>query len=280
MNFAHFRQLSGVKFIYCVAILSATTAHAKTAEQLLASGDPQSQGEAIALEFEARDIGWQDVDMDTEMVLRSATGEESSRSQRIRILQNPNRDEGDKSFITFDSPRDIKGTALLSYAKIHEADDQWLFLPALERVKRIASNNKSGAFVGSEFSYEDITGNEVSKFSWTFLGLESCAGNLQCFKLEMHPKYDHSGYSKRITWIDTQHFLQRKTEFYDLKGELLKTQTSSGYQPYLDKFWRADKVEMENHQSGRSTILHFKSYRFKNGFTDSDFSQAVLKRVK
>ncbi len=262
-----------------IAASPLTAAAKKTAEELLASGTAEEQGEAIAIEFDERDIGWEDVEVDMEMVLKKASGQETSRIQKIRILQNPGREEGDKSLISFSNPRDVKGTALLSHAKILDPDDQWLFLPALKRVKRISSNNKSGPFVGSEFAYEDITGNEIGKYSWKYLATEPC-GDLQCFKLETKPKYEHSGYSKRIVWIDTEHFRQQKVDFYDRKDELLKTQSNIDYKQYLDAFWRADIWEMVNHQNGKSTTLRFKEYRFKNGLDENDFTQAVLKRVK
>lgn len=264
--------------LLCAASVGAQ-AQTKTAAELTASGTPEEQGEAIAIEFDERDIGWEDVDTEMQMVLTNASGKTVKRSQRFRSLQNPGRVEGDKSLITFDHPRDVKGTAFLSYAKILDPDDQWLYLPALKRVKRISSNNKSGPFVGSEFAYEDITGNEIGKYSWKLLNIAPC-GKLQCFELETKPKYEHSGYSKRLVWVDTDHFRLQKIEFYDRKGELIKTQTNRGYKQYLGKFWRADEWEMVNHQHGKSTKLLFKEYRFKNGYTEADFSKAVLKRAK
>lgn len=273
-------EKSMIKLFFVAGILLfANLAFSKTASELLASGSAEEKGIAIAEEFEARDIGWGDVKVDIDMVLIQSDGKKTERSQRIMILQKPDRNEGDKSLITFDSPADVKGTGLLSHAKILEADDQWLFLPALKRVKRISSNNKSGPFVGSEFAYEDITSNEIGKYSWKYLETVPC-DNFKCFKLETIPLYEHSGYSKRIVFIDSDHFRLQKIEFYDRKGDLLKTQTYSGYKQYLGKFWRADSWKVENKQNGKSTILNFRNYRFKNGLTDKDFTQAVLNRVK
>ena len=103
----------------------------------------------------------------------------------LRTLEVPDESVGDKSLIIFDSPRDIKGTALLSYAKILDPDDQWLYLPALKRVKRISSVNKSGPFVGSEFAFEDFTALELNKYASLTGGLqvetekrgETCSGH-------------------------------------------------------------------------------------------------------
>ena len=78
----------------------------------------------------------------------------------------------------------VKGVNILSHTKIFEPDDQWLFLPALKRVKRISSRNKSGPFMGSEFAYEDLVSREVEKYSYKFIKDEKCPtieGN--CFVL-------------------------------------------------------------------------------------------------
>jgi len=124
----------------------------------------------------------------------------------------------------FDSPRDIEGTALLSHAKILEADDQWLYLPALKRVKRISSANKSGPFVGSELAFEDLTALELEKFDYEYLRSEPC-GELTCDVVERYPRYEHSGYTRQVMWIDQDVSQIRKIEFYDRKNALLKTMT-------------------------------------------------------
>src|SRR3546814_6855851 len=103
------------------------------------------------------------------MVLANKEGETSTRELRIQTLEVPAREEGDKSLIIFDHPRDIEGTAFLSFTKILEPDDQWLYLPALKRVKRISSANKSGPFVGSEFAYKDMLSQEVDKYDYLWL---------------------------------------------------------------------------------------------------------------
>ena len=90
-------------------------------------------------------------------------GQESRRQLRVQVLEVS--DDGDKSLFVFDEPRDVQGTAFLIHAHREDADDQWLYLPALKRVKRISSANRSGSFMGSEFAYEDMTAQEVEKFT-------------------------------------------------------------------------------------------------------------------
>jgi hypothetical protein len=153
------------------------------------------------------------------MTLTNRKGETSTRQIRIRTLEVPG--DGDKSMSIFDEPADVKGTAMLTYSHGLEPDDQWLYLPAIKRVKRISSRNKSGPFMGSEFAFEDIGSQEVEKYSYQWLRDEAC-GEWQCHVLERTPAYEFSGYSRQIVWLDTQAYRMLKVEFYDRKNELLK----------------------------------------------------------
>ena len=114
----------------------------------------QEKGLEIAKIRKARDTGWNDSVSKTTMTLRNRHGDESVRKMRLKSLEIQN--DGDKSLLIFDQPRDVKGTAFLNFSHTTKPDDQWLYLPALKRVKRISSRNKSGPFMGSEFSYEDL----------------------------------------------------------------------------------------------------------------------------
>jgi len=133
---------------------------------------PEEKGLAIAQEAERRDLGWESSEATMEMILRNRHGQESTREMRSRSLEVA--DDGDKSLIIFDHPRDVRGTALLTFSHKTGDDDQWLYLPALKRVKRIASSNKSGPFMGSEFAYEDISSQEVEKYTYKYLRDEPC----------------------------------------------------------------------------------------------------------
>ncbi len=126
----------------------------------------EAEGREIAEEADRRDLGWGDNASVMRMVLQNRKGDQSVRELRRQALENNVDGEGDKSLIVFDSPRDVAGTSLLSHTRILEPDDQWLFLPALKRVKRISSANKSGPFVGSEFAYEDLVSQEVDKYEY------------------------------------------------------------------------------------------------------------------
>ena len=244
---------------------------------LVFANTPEQIGLEIAVEADKRDTGFGDFTAELVMILRNSHGEESIRDMRNRTLEVDG--DGDKSMVIFDEPRDVKGTAFLSFTHKSGPDDQWLYLPALKRVKRIASNNKSGPFMGSEFAYEDIASQEVGKYTYKFLKEETYDG-MVCFVLERYPTDKKSGYTRQVLWIDKTEYRTHKVDYYDRKNDLLKTLTFTKYQQYLDKYWRADEMFMVNHQTGKSTKLVWTNYRFANGLTERDFDKNSLKRAR
>ena len=271
------------------------------------AGAAEDKGMEIAKQRKIHDQGWGDSSAEMIMTLRNKSGQESIRDIRIKSLEVDN--DGDKGLTIFDRPLDVKGTVFLSFSHPLGNDDQWLYLPALKRVKRISSKNKSGPFMGSEFAYEDLSSFEIEKYSYKYLADENCGDespqpiNLptdvlqksspankavdrfmidqhKCFKIENTPLYKHSGYTKIISWIDQQEYRVYKAEYYDRKKSLLKTLTFSNYQQYKNKFWRADHYKMINHQTGKSTDLDWKNYQFSQGLSDKDFNKNTLKRIR
>jgi len=246
---------------------------------LLIAQTPEEKGFEIAARSDRTDVGFGDSEVKLTMVLTNAAGQETQRSLNIQTLEKENEDVGDKSLVLFDTPRDIKGTALLSHAKILDPDDQWLYLPALKRTKRISSRNKSGPFVGSEFAFEDFTAIELNKFTYTYLREEAC-GDMTCDVVERTPRYENSGYSKQISWIDQQDFQIRKVEFYDRRGDLLKVLTFSDYRQYDNKAWRAHVLTMNNMKTKKSTKMVYDEYSFSTGLDENDFVKGRLTRLR
>jgi outer membrane lipoprotein-sorting protein len=218
-----------------------------------AAATPEVKGLDIAKEADRRDTGFEDFTADLLMILKNKHGQKSVRKIRGRTLEVI--DDGDKGLTIFDNPRDVKGTAFLTFSHKKGDDDQWLYLPALKRVKRISSRNKSGSFMGSEFAYEDISSQEIDKYTYRWIR-DEVLNNRECFVVERYPvDKKNSGYTRQVAWIDKQEYRQWKVEYYDRKNALLKTLTFKGYQIYLGKYWRADQMNMINHQNGKSTQL-------------------------
>ena len=234
-------------------------------------------GIQVAQEADRRDADFSDATAELTMLLRNRNGDESSR--RMRNLTLEVEGDGDKTLVVFDEPRDVAGTAFLNYTHREGADDQWLYLPALRRVKRIASNNRSGPFMGSEFAYEDISSQEVEKYTYDFMAAESLDG-VPMYVIERVPTDENSGYTRQVVWYDQAEYRLQQIDFYDRKNDLLKTLTYHQYQQSVDQYWRADRMEMVNHQTGKSTTLSFANYQFRTGLTDRDFDQSALRRAR
>jgi outer membrane lipoprotein-sorting protein len=238
---------------------------------------PEEKGLAIANAADVRDTGFENQIADMIMILRNRKGQESTRYIHTRTLEVEG--DGDKFLSIFDKPADIKHTAVLTYSHGLKPDDQWLYLPALKRVKRINSRNKSGPFVGSEFAFEDLGSQEVEKYSYKYLRDESC-GDWECYVIERYPEYEYSGYTRQVGWIDKAEYRVVKIDFYDRKDALLKTLTYSGYQEYIDYYWRPDEMFMQNHQTGKSTVLKWSNYKFKTAIAERDFNPNALSRLR
>ena len=216
------------------------------------------------------------------MVLVDRRGNE--RIRRLHASSLEVEGDGDRSLVVFDNPRDIAGTAVLTFAHSDQSDDQWLYLPALKRVKRIAAANQSGPFMGSEFAYEDLVSEELGKYTYRWLRDESCpapdATSVTCFVIERDPKAESSGYRRQLVWLDDQEYRPWQVEYYDRRDERLKTLTYSEYELYDERFWRSHDMVMVNHQTGRRTRLRWTDILFGTGVEASDFTPASLRRAR
>ncbi|MBV1922659.1 MAG: outer membrane lipoprotein-sorting protein [Flavobacteriaceae bacterium] len=250
--------------ITSIAIALFGTVNAQTSE---------ARGIEIAKAAEKADEGFISSIVELKMTLKNKNGQTSERLLTTKTLELTA--DGDKSLIVFKSPKDVKGTSTLTFTHKVGSDDQWLYLPSIKRVKRISSNNKSGPFVGSEFAYEDLSSQEIEKYTYKFVEEK---GNL--LTVEQDPVDPKSGYTKRlVTYNKDKGYRFEKVEFYDRKNSLLKTLTYSNYKQYKNKYWRAGVFTMVNHQSNKETVLNFSDYNFESNLTEEDFSQAALKRA-
>lgn len=235
------------------------------------------RGQDIAIRADAQLHGYGDTRMALDMLLVSPSGQTASRVLRMQSLEDGT--SGDRTLMVFDTPRDLAGTALLSWNHPDGDDEQWLYLPAVKRVKQIGSRNKSGPFMGSEFAFEDIVTPFWQKYTYKFLREETRDG-LPCFVIERFPRDTYSGYTRQIMWVDKQDYLIRRIEYVDRKEKLLKTYTATGFRKYENKHWRAGEMLMVNHQTGKQTRLRISEYRFNTGLKPEDFTQNALMRVK
>ena len=276
--------MSKLRIILALLPLTVTAAGAATTDSPdgepfpVAGLSPEQAGLAVFREADRRDSGYADLQVDLSMTLRTAKGAESTRSLRIRQLEVA--DDGDRLLVVFDTPKAIRGTALLSYAHKVEPDDQWLYLPALKRVKRIASQNRSGPFLSSEFAYEDLALQELEKFDYRLLRIEQLEGQ-SFFVLERVPVDDHSGYSRQVVHMDATELRIHRIQYYDHQDRPLKALELNGYERYEGRFWRPARMLMTNEQTGKSTELLWNNFRFDTGLdAERDFSTNSLRRAR
>ncbi len=228
----------------------------------------------VANKCEAVMDGFQDASSNMKMTLINANNEKRERLMKMIILE---KSSGNKSLMTFLSPADVKGTKFLNYEHINKDDDQWLYLPAIKRVKRIASKNKSGSFMGSEFSYEDLSSFNVKKYIFSGNAKEETINGVNYFVGDRIPVSKSSGYTKETSWVDAKTFLIKKVDYYDRKKELLKTAVFDDYKK-IKGIWRVGKMTMTNHENGKKTILVWENEKIKTGLKDRNFHKRVLKR--
>lgn len=254
-----------VAMAYTVTL--TTSAHADNtsgvpipAEPTFPTSDPATRGHAIATHADAYDSGWIDQYTQARMTLIDARGERVVRDTRGMTLEGG---AGDKALVRFMSPADIRGVAALIHEHPQATDDTWLYLPATRRVRRIAGANRTASFQGTEFTYEDLSSLIVERYDWRFLrettitvdGKEEAV-----YELEARPNYQDTGYSKLVLTVNRNNFRTSRIEFFDKTGERLKTLTASKWKVYHGRFHRPLELDMQNHQTGKRTVIEASAY--------------------
>ena len=239
---------------------------------------PQQQGRAIFEAADARNSGYVDLEVELQMILRSPSGAATQRSLRISQFEVP--EDGDKMLVVFETPADIRGTALLSHAHKAKEDDQWLFLPAIKRVKKVSSHNKSGSFVGSEFSYQDLSPPQLDKYTYEFIR-EDTLDDIPCFVVKRVSTERNYQYAEEYFWIDQEAFRVHRVDYFDHTGSQVKQLRALEFALYDERFWKARRMLMTNLRNNRSTELVWHDFEFNVGLDGTrDFSVNSLRRAR
>lgn len=255
-------------FLIAMLLSVAGWANAETAEQ---------KGLRIATAASERSTGYRDISSAGQMILQTASGQKAER--RFDASWITVSGGGSRSLLIFRWPGDIRNTSLLTHVYEGKDDDQWLFLPAMERVRRISGSGRSGSFVGSEFAFEDMVDQEVEKFRHTWIADERCPGGGTCHVIDRVP-VTRSGYSRQRIWLDAQELRLQQVMYFDRRGAHLKTLSLGGYSKYKGRFWRASRMDMVNHLTGARTRLTWDGYRFDQGLNPNAFTVNALRRIK
>jgi len=212
---------------------------------------------------------------------------DSKGRERVREIAQATKlyDDGqtEKKIIRFLSPADVRGTGLLTFDYETADDDMWLFMPALRKTRRIVSSEKAKNFMGSEFSYADISPADLEDFTYSLVG-DTEIGEESCWEIEMIPKddeiADENGFSKRVAFIAKKDFVVRKAVYFDLDGELHKELAVSKVKlvDAAGQRYRPIHMEMVNKQNDRRSILEIKEIVFNPEVNDEFFTTRYLER--
>jgi uncharacterized protein len=220
--------------------------------------------------------------LESTMLLVNDKGQPRERRSTGLIRLQPNGVDS-KLVVRFSTPADIKGTSFLQVEHIDGDDDLWIYLPALKKSRRLVANNKKDSFVGSDFSYGDISLPKVDQYRHTLVRSEKVDG-FDCHVVESVPANDtvkaNSGYSRKLTWVRTDNFVETKVEYYDLAGRLWKTQHVSRHEqvePQKGR-WFALQREMTNHQNGHRTVITMTKVTPGVAVPDDTFTTRYIER--
>ena len=215
-------------------------------------------------------------DMKARILMKLVDKGGQERIRDLTMLRKNYAEGGDqKYFMYFHKPADVKDTTFMVYKYINKDDDRWLFIPAINLVKRIAANDKYSSFVGSDFTYEDVSGRKPDEDNHTLLRKEQLNGK-NCFVVESMPK-GASEYTKRISWIDETNFLPLKEEFYDKQSELYR-QFEAQETKDINGILTVTKRVMKNIKTGHRTEVVFQDIEYNLGIQDDVFSERYLRR--
>jgi len=208
------------------------------------------------------------------MRMINARGKERLREMTL-LRKNLGSGGEQRYYIYFHKPVDVKGTAFMVWKYPAREDDRWIFIPAIKLVRRIAADDKRSSFVGSDFTYEDVSGRPVEDESHSLLGEETLEGR-PVYRIESVPKAK-VGYVRRFSWIDRERGLPLKEKYYDVRGALLRTFTANEVRE-VNGHWTVTRRTMRDAQSGHRTEVAYEKVEYDVGLTEDLFSERYLRR--
>ncbi len=222
-----------------------------------------------------------DIQTQLKMTLISMKGKKERRRSRELTSIEKKYEDGkfkSKSLLRFSKPKEVKGTGFLTWDKVgSNPDDQWLYLPALKKVKRIRTKEKGRSFMGTDFSYEDLSGRNLDADEYELLGEESIHGS-SCYKVEAKPKEKGGQYSSRIVWVEKHNSLMKRVVFFNKKGDRFKILDIPDHVKNGD-YWTATKMIMKNLKNNHRTELDVLKVDYDQELKDNVFTESFLKRL-
>lgn len=222
---------------------------------------------------------------DVHMVLTTSQGQERVRKMKMwSRLKDKTKSTDSEVLLRFEAPGDIKGTGFLQIENAAADDNIWVFLPALGKTRRLVANAKRDSFFGTDFAYGDVLLPPVDKYDHSYVRTEQFDG-VSCDVIESKPKddktRDETAYSRKVMWLDAASHVERKVEYYDLSGKLLKTQHSTEIKQLESSppRWLPMRREMVNVQNGHKTLYQIENITLDGKLNEEFFSARNLERT-
>ncbi len=207
------------------------------------------------------------------MVLINQQG--GQRKRELTMLRKNMRSGGDQRYyMYFHAPPDVKGTTFLVWKYPTKDDDRWIYIPAIKLVRRIAASDRRSSFVGSDFTYEDVSGRDVSDETHTLLRSEVLEGR-PCYVLESRP-VGGADYARRVSWIDTERWIPLKEEYFDARGRNIRVFAADRVEE-IGGHWTVTRRTMRNLQTGQRTEVTFQDVSYDQGLPDNLFTERALR---
>jgi outer membrane lipoprotein-sorting protein len=250
-----------------------TLAATMVSMSLLAHAQSPSAEEIVDKELASHYMAGKDFTAKLSMRLFNAEGSQRERALNLWRM-NIGKTGEQRYLISFDSPADVRGMAFLVWKNNKKEDDRWLYFPALKAVKRIAADDKRSSFVGSDFTYEDISGRDLEEEKHSLVRRENL-GDRPAYVIESRPK-SNATYARRVSWIDGERWLPLKEEYYDAQGKLQRTFKSEKVENVAGH-WTVTSRSMTNNQTGHRTEVVFTGMRYDAGVAEDMFQERSLR---
>lgn len=202
---------------------------------------------------------------------------DSGGTTKNRVIEQYGSEENDlmRNVIIFHQPASVEGTRFLTIERADREDDQWIYLPALDRVRRIAGGEGGDSFMGTDFTYDDLEGRDIEEYTYELLREEQ-VNDWETYVVEARPKEGtDSQYSRLVQYVDKNSWIPVKIEFYDQEEELLKVNTVHRMER-VQGYWTIIENTMENVQAGHSTELQVTNWRYNEQLPDGLFTVNFL----
>jgi outer membrane lipoprotein-sorting protein len=217
------------------------------------------------------------IDIKAKVLMKLISKDGKERIRELTMLRlNKGESAEQKYYMYFHRPADVREMTFMVWKYLGKNDDRWLYLPSIKLVRRIAANDKNSNFVGSDFTYEDVSGREVMADNHT-LKSEETFNDKSVYMVESVPKDEKSAYySRKVSWIDQETFLPLKEEYYNKRDDLYKIFTA-------EKIETVQGIEtiiqrtMANVQNGHRTVVTFEEVGYNIGLKEDIFSERYLR---